>query len=74
MRGATTELQQALLTADGAAQVLGLSRSAFYRLHSSGRVPQPVRLGGAVRWRAEELRAWVRAACPPRARWDWPGD
>jgi len=30
----------------------------------------PVRLGRAVRWRAEELRAWVEKGCPPRARWN----
>jgi len=60
-----------LLDAREAARLLGLGRSTFYRLHTSGRVPSPVHLGGAVRWRREELEAWARAGCPPRAKWSW---
>lgn len=55
-----------LLSAGEAASVLGISRSALYALHSSGRLPLPVKLGRRTLWRAEELRNWTRAGCPTR--------
>jgi excisionase family DNA binding protein len=64
----TTE--KLLLSAAETAALLGISRSAFYSLLSSGRIgPLPVRLGRRTLWRAEELRAWTQAGCPARDRW-----
>lgn len=60
-----------LLDARGAAALLGIGRSTFFRLDETGGVPRGVRLGGRMRrWRAEELRAWIAAGCPPRVRWE----
>lgn len=58
-----------LLSANEAAQLLGISRSALYALHSSGRVPLPLKLGRRSLWSFEELRAWVSAGCPSREKW-----
>ena len=70
-KGNATRLEvPVLLRAGQVADRLGISRSAFYRLHSSGRVPLPVRLGACVRCNAEELDAWINHACPARARWE----
>ena len=60
-----------LFTADELAGVLNVSRSTVYRYEEEGKLPAPVRLGGAVRWRAAEIRDWIRAGCPPRAHWEW---
>ena len=50
---------------------MGCSRAYVYQLYSSGRLPEPVRLGGrAVRWRKAELLRWIDAACPCRDRWN----
>ena len=66
----TQTIEPLLLSAAEAAQLLGISRSSFYSLLSSGRVgPVAVRLGRSVRWQAEELAEWVRAGCPSRDRW-----
>ena len=59
-----------LLTASEAAKLLRVSERHFYKLHSSSRVPRPIRFGRAVRWRASELEKWVDAGAPPRARWE----
>ena len=60
-----------LLDAAAAATALGVSRSQFWRLHSAGRLPMPVRLGQRCpRWRADELRAWTAAGCPDRETWE----
>ena len=59
-----------LLCAEDAARFLGISLRHLYKLHSSGRLPLPVRLGRAVRWPREELAAWIAAGAPNRIRWE----
>lgn len=68
--GDSQEQEPLLLSAVEAARLLRISERHFYKLHASGRVPRPVRFGRAVRWRADELREWVAAGAPPRARWE----
>ncbi len=62
-------LAPGLLRPAAAARYLGVGRSTLDRLNAAGRVPQPVRLGGALAWPREELAAWCRYGCPPRAEW-----
>ena len=51
-------------------QLLGISRAQVWKLHASGRLPLPVRLGTrAPRWRVDELRDWLAAGCPDRQMW-----
>ena len=59
-----------LLSAREAAALCGLGLSTWWRHLSSGKVPAPVKIGGSVRWRREELYAWVDVGCPPREKWD----
>ena len=62
-----------LLSAPQVAALLGMHRATLWRLHSSGKLgPLPVRTLGRPRWRRAEIESWVRAGCPPRARWSWP--
>ena len=61
--------QSALLKGDDAAKMLDISRAHFYRMHNAGKIPLPVRLGGCVRWRVDELLAWIEAGMPNRQRW-----
>ena len=59
-----------LLSASQAAALLGIGRSHFYSLHSSGRIgPLPVRLGRRTLWRRDELMEWTRKNCPSRDKW-----
>jgi Predicted transcriptional regulator len=37
---------------------------------SSGKIPAPVRIGRAVKWRLAEIDAWIAAKCPTLARWE----
>ena len=63
-------LPRLALSAGDAAELLGISRAQFWKLHSSGRLPLPVRLGTkAPRWRYDELQAWLNAGCPDRLTW-----
>jgi prophage regulatory protein len=53
-----------LLSAAEAATMAGVAKRSWWRYVSAGRVPQPVRLGGSVRWRRSELAEWIAAGCP----------
>ena len=65
-----THLIPLLLDAEASARLLGIGRSLFYALHSSGRLgPMPVRLGKRSLWRRDEIESWVAADCPARQQW-----
>ena len=66
----TETADKLLLSAREAASSLGISRSSFYSLLSSGRIgPMGIRLGGRVLFCRAELEAWVAAGCPARCKW-----
>jgi predicted DNA-binding transcriptional regulator AlpA len=67
---AASNLPPLLVRAAAAARLCGLSRATWHRLVAAGRTPAPVRLGGAVLWRVEELRRWVDCGCPSRHEWE----
>ena len=70
-RKTSIEPEQLALTAKDVAAVLAISRQQVWKLHSTGKLPSPVRLGArAPRWRADELRAWLEAGCPNRQAWE----
>ena len=52
-----------------AAALLGISERHFRDLNTTGRVPEPIRLGKSPRWSVDELRAWLAAGGPARERW-----
>ncbi|MFN5852097.1 MAG: helix-turn-helix transcriptional regulator [Pirellulaceae bacterium] len=53
-----------LLDVQAVAGLLGVSGRHVYRLADSGRMPRPLKLGGAVRWDRDEIRRWIDAGCP----------
>ncbi len=52
------------------ARLLGVSLRQVWRLNATGKLPRPVRLGGSVRWRRDEIIAWLGQNCPDRQTWD----
>lgn len=58
-----------LLTAKTLGQMLSLSKRQIFRLNSCGKIPTPIRIGGAVRWSADEISAWLAASAPDRRTW-----
>ncbi len=58
-----------LVTAGEVATMLRISTRSLWRLRSAGILPEPLRIGGAVRWRADEIRQWITEGCPtPQTR------
>ena len=59
-----------LLTIEGAAALLSMSRTAFKSHLAAGRIgPRAIRFGRSVRFSRDELATWAGAGCPPRERW-----
>ena len=57
-----------LLTVKEVAETLGLSERTVYRLADVGKMPRPVKIGAAVRWRRNELDTWIEDGCPTSPR------
>lgn len=59
-----------LLSAKEASKMLSIGRTLFYGLHSSARIPEPVRLGNRTLWNRSELEQWTNCGCPSREKWN----
>lgn len=53
-----------LISVDELATILDISPRTVWRLLSAGKLVQPLRIGGAVRWRYREIIDWIDAGCP----------
>lgn len=49
-----------LVDADELAALLSVSAATICRMNSGGKVPRPLRLGGAVRWHRQTVENWLR--------------
>lgn len=54
-----------LLDVRAVAALLDCSPRHVYRLADAGHMPPPVRLGALVRWRRQDLDAWLAGGCKP---------
>ena len=66
----TTYPEPLLVDAKQAAAMLGIGRSHFYSMLSSGQIgPMAHKLGKRSLYSVNELREWVDAGIPPRHKW-----
>jgi len=56
-----------MLTAEEIARLVNCSPRTVHRLADEGVIPQPVRIGGMLRWRQPEIKQWIDAGCPKAA-------
>ena len=56
--------QPVFITVDQLATMLQVSSRTVWRMRSGGQVPTPVRICGSVRWRLDDVRAWIAEGCP----------
>ena len=59
-----------LLSAKMLGDMLSLSKRQIFRLNSCAKIPAPIRIGGAVRWSAQECADWLAAGAPDRSTWE----
>jgi excisionase family DNA binding protein len=55
----------ALLDVQAVAHLLNCSPRHVYRLADAGKMPAPLKLGALVRWRRQDLDAWLAGGCKP---------
>ncbi len=65
---ATIASTAALLNVRQVALLFGCSTRHVYRLTDAGRMPAPVRLGNLLRWRRDDIQAWIDCGCKGGAR------
>lgn len=59
-----------LLNVSDVAGKLRISSRQVWKLLASGRIPDPVRVGRSVRFRAADIERWVQLGCPSRDRFE----
>lgn len=57
-----------LATPSQVAELLQVSTRTLWRMRREQKLPEPIRLGAAVRWRRDEINQWVKEGCPSHAR------
>lgn len=63
-QGQSTAADAALLTVDEVAAFLSCSTRHVRRMADSGEMPRPIKLGSLIRWRRNEVDAWLQDGCP----------
>lgn len=54
-----------LIPVDAVGAMLNLSGRQVYRLADAGKMPRPIKVGGAVRWDRRVIERWIDNGCPP---------
>ncbi len=52
-----------LLKAEEVALMLSVSTRTLWRLVSTKKFPEPVRVGGSTRWRTTDVENWIAGGC-----------
>ena len=60
----TNELPQ-LFTINDVAEILKISQRSIWRLVALGNLVAPLRVGGSIRWKREDIREWFDQRFPP---------
>ena len=59
-----------LLNVSALAGCLSVSVRQAHRMNRAGLIPAPLRIGGCVRWREDEISRWLRCGAPVRSVWE----
>jgi len=63
-------IEPLLLCASDAAKLIGVGRTLFYQMHSTGQLgPMAIQFGKRRLWRVTDLKKWVADNCPSRDDW-----
>jgi predicted DNA-binding transcriptional regulator AlpA len=59
-----------MLSVKELSKVLSLSRRQIHRLNSCHKIFAPIRIGGSLRFSAQECADWLKAGAPDRKTWE----
>lgn len=57
-------MNERLVKVSELANKLGVGVRTVWRLRDMGKLPAPIKLGGATRWRESEISEWIVSGCP----------
>jgi len=57
--------KEGLMNVKQLAAILNISPRRIWAMRSSGQMPLPVKLGGSIRWKKQEMLDWIQEGCPP---------
>lgn len=57
-------MNESLLTVKDVAARMKISERTIWVYRDMGFMPEPIKLRGAVRWRANDIESWIAAGCP----------
>lgn len=52
-----------LIPAKTVAKMLDVNVRTIHRHKSAGKLPEPIRFGGSVRWREDDILRWIDGGC-----------
>jgi prophage regulatory protein len=55
---------QPMVSPEELSTILGVSKRTLWRLVSAKLLPKPLRIGGSVRWRRDQIQQWIEQGCP----------
>jgi excisionase family DNA binding protein len=55
---------QTMLTIQDVAERLKVTTMTVRRWWYQGRLPKPMKIGGATRWREQDIQEWMDNGCP----------
>ena len=59
-----------LWSAKTVGQRLSLSKRQIFRLSACGKIPKPLKIGGAVRWITSDIEQWIAWGCCSRKEFE----
>lgn len=59
-----------LVSAKKLAKILSTSVRSVWRYRSSGRLPEIVKISGAIRWRQSDIEKWIALGCPSKSEFE----
>jgi len=68
--GKETTKRQSLFNRADSGAYCSVGARTWSRLHASGKIPRPVKIGGSVRWRLSDLDLWIAMDCPERQEFE----
>lgn len=64
------KLSPLVVDAKRLAKLLSAGVRSIRTWDAAGKIPAPIRIGGRVVWRVQEIRDWIAADAPNRAEWE----
>ena len=66
----TQTTEERLLRAVDVGQILNCSKRSVHRYCSAAKIPAPVRINGAVRWKLSDIELFLQWNCPDRQEFE----